>query len=243
MSRRFGVLAVCAAVLVGFGIWLGHATSAAPVAVTAVAAVTPSVPPPSVAPIVAPVVAPPRPALATAHGDRGLTADLHDPDPHVRRAAIRELVHSDASDPATLLAASRDGDLGVAITATDGLGALYRDGRITAKDLSDRIVDHQLAEKIRVSALNGLGVVASQDAAAVLADLGAHGDSTERRSAAILWQHQAVDAAVPALIAELADSDDVVRANALESLRSFARGRDYGSDASAWARWWQTRTN
>lgn len=173
----------------------------------------------------------------------GLTQDLRDPDPKVRRAATRELAHSDASDPVALLAASRDGDLGVAIAATEGLDQLYRDGRITAKDLADRITDHQLAEKVRVTAMNGLGVIPSTEGARLFQDLIVHGDTTDRRTAAILLQHQDPPAAVPSLIAALADHDDIVRSNAIESLRSFARGRDFGQDAVRWQRWWQTRAN
>ena len=48
-------------------------------------------------------------------------------------------------------------------------------------------------------------------------------------------------AAVPALIRALADADEYVRMNAVESLKHFARGRDFGQDAAAWLRWWQSR--
>ena len=52
---------------------------------------------------------------------------------------------------------------------------------------------------------------------------------------------QSADVAVPALIGALADADDYVRGNALESLKRLARGRDYGTDANAWRSWWQSR--
>ncbi len=250
MMRRYALLAAVAAALLGSGLWLGHAVSSAPAA--AGPATGPSAA--SVASTHAlalgaavPRLGAARPAPARHFAELapgrapGLAIDLHDADPKVRRAAVAELVDSGASDPAPLLAASRDGDLGVAVTATEGLGALYRAGRLDARELAVRITDHQLAEKVRVTAMDELGVVASGDAATLLADLLAHGDATERRSAAILLQHQDAAAAVPALIAALGDADDVVRANAVESLRHFARGRDFGTDAVAWQRWWQSR--
>ncbi|MEO8552380.1 MAG: HEAT repeat domain-containing protein [Kofleriaceae bacterium] len=227
------IIGVSAATLAGFALWLGHATTssdAAPAAEKRIAVVAPPHAPGHLA-------ARPAPAMPAP----GLAADLRDPDPRVRRAAVTELAHSDARDPATLLAASRDPDPNVALAATEGLGALYRDGRITAKELADRITDHALGEKIRVAAMNELGIVPAKDAATLLADLVAHGDVGERRSAAILLSHQDPAVAVPALIGVLADADEYVRLNAVESLKQLARGRDFGQDAAAWTRWWQSR--
>jgi HEAT repeat protein len=232
VTTRFVLLAVLGAALVAFALWLGHATATAPAAAAVMAA--PAMPAPA-----ARAAAPRTEIVHTVAPD--LAADLHDANPRVRRAAIVELAHSDASDPATLLAASHDGDLGVAVAATEGLGTLYRDGRIEAHDLAMRITDHALPEKVRVTAMNGLGVVASHDGGALFQDLIVRGDPTERRSAAILLAHQDAALAVPALISALADSDEVVRANAAESLRHFGRGRDFGQDAAAWSRWWQSR--
>jgi hypothetical protein len=228
--QRLAIMTALAAALVGFGLWLGHAAGSAPATAPAPAITAPArAPVTSRAPHVAPGIAP------------DLAADLHDRDPKVRRAAVAELAHAGANDPATLLDASRDGNLGVAVTATEGLGALYRDGRLEARELAVRVTDHQLAEKVRVTAMNELGTTASRDAATLFEDLLAHGDATERRSAAILFQHQDASAAVPALITALGDADEVVRGNALASLRHFARGRDFGTDAAAWQRWWQSR--
>jgi HEAT repeat protein len=227
---KLALIAVLAAALAGFALWLGHATSTAPaVASAAVAARAPTVLRAARAPAIVPPIAP------------DLATDLHDANPRVRRAAIVELAHSGASDPATLLAASRDADLGVAVAATEGLGTLYRDGRIDAHELAVRITDHALAEKVRVTAINALGIIPSHDGATLLQDLIVRGDPTERRSAAILLQHQDAALAVPALITALRDADDVVRADAAESLRHFARGRDFGQDAAAWSSWWQSR--
>jgi HEAT repeat protein len=89
--------------------------------------------------------------------------------------------------------------------------------------------------------MNGLALVTSPDAATVLVDLLAHGTEIDRRSAAILLVHQDPMISVPALIGALADADEVVRGNAHESLHAFARGRDFGQDAAAWQRWWQSR--
>ena len=230
MMSRFAILAALATALVGFGMWMGHASNAQPAAVVTTPVVT------------ATLHAHAAPPLATPTLDPGLAADLRDPDPEIRRAAVRELASSDARDPATLLAASHDPDLGVAVLATTGLATLYRDGQLPAKELATRIADHGLTERVRVAALNGLGTVRSSEGATVLADLSVHGDVTERRSAAILLQHQDPITAVPSLIAALADSDEYVRMNAIESLRSFARGRDFGTDAAAWQRWWSTRS-
>jgi HEAT repeat protein len=237
--KQLALLGVGAGVLVAAGIWLGHATKAAPAAPGPLAA-------PSIAS--AAIAAPRAPALAHATGAAGpavapgLAQDLHDRDPKIRVAAMRELVASDARDPATLLAASHDADLGVAIVATIGLGDLYREGQVSAHDMAARITDHALPEKVRVAAMNGFGVIATPEAAALFTELVAHGADIDRRSAAILLQHQAATTAVPALIAALADSDEYVRMNAVESLRSFARGRDFGTDAAAWQRWWTTRS-
>jgi hypothetical protein len=118
---------------------------------------------------------------------------------------------------------------------------LYRDGRISAQDLAGRIADRNAPEKVRVAAINGLGLVPAHDGATVLADLLAHGDVVGRRSSAILLAHQDAQVAVPALIGALGDADEQVRSNAHESLHAFARGRDFGQDAGAWQRWWQSR--
>jgi HEAT repeat protein len=95
---------------------------------------------------------------------------------------------------------------------------------------------------VRGAAIKGLGVGASPDRAAALADLLARGTDIDRRSAAIVLVHQDPAVAVPALISALGDADDVVRSNARESLRAIARGRDLGPDAAAWSRWWQARS-
>jgi len=60
-------------------------------------------------------------------------------------------------------------------------------------------------------------------------------------SAAILLVHQDPELAMPALIGALADTDELVRSNALDSLRARSRGRDFGTDAAAWRAWWQAR--
>jgi hypothetical protein len=183
----------------------------------------------------------PRPQLATTPTAPGLAEDLRDSDPLVRRNAIAELAASGAADPRVLVEASRDADLNVAVAATEGLGALYRDGRVLASELVAR-TNRSAPEKVRVAAINGLGTVATPDSATALIDLLAHGSEIERRSAAIVLVHQDPALAVPALIAALRDNDDNVRINAREALRTIARGRDLGADADAWSRWWQSRS-
>jgi HEAT repeat protein len=177
------------------------------------------------------------PALPPKSEVPGLAEDLKDPDPKVRRAAARE-----ATDATALLAASRDPDREVAITATEALGKLHARGDVPVDEMIARATDRSLDERVRVSALNGLGLVASADAAKTLVELVRRGDTVEKRSAAILLVHQDPDVAIPALIDALADADEVVRANALEALKARARGRDFGSDSNAWRSWWQSRS-
>jgi hypothetical protein len=244
------LLAVGAAALLGgAGVYLAmssHAAApaasgsapAAPAAAPAAPAASPASPSARSAPIPRVAIPVPHPRAAVP----GRDADLHDADPHVRAAALHEAITDGNADTPLLLAASRDPDLSVSILATTELGKLYADNQLPASELVSRIRDHGLAEKTRVSALNGLGVVASAAGASTLVDLLSHGDTTERRSAAILLQHQDAAVAVPALITALSDPDDVVRANAAESLRALARGRDFGADPAAWSAWWQARS-
>lgn len=191
-------------------------------------------PAPHTAEIAQPRVAP---ALPAASQVPGLAEDLKDPDPKIRRAAVRE-----AEDAPSLLVASRDRDLEVAVMATEALGKLHAKGEVPVAEMIARATDHALDERVRVSALNGLGLVASPEAGQMLAELVHRGDTLERRSAAILLVHQDPAVAMPALIDALADADEVVRANALEALKARARGRDFGSDAGAWRSWWQSRS-
>ena len=233
--------------LVGFGVWLGRSSTsstASPAIQTAAAdagsarVLAPAVVPARAARTPAPVLSARRTTTAPAPG---LAADLVDADPRVRRAAVREAARNGDGDPAVFLAASRDRDVDVGAGAMDALGKLYAEGAVPLKEMVARATDHGLDPRVRVSALNGLGVVANGDAAVVLAELLARGDVDERRSAAILLAHQELAVAVPALIAALRDGDEYVRANALESLRGRARGRDFGNDATAWQAWWQAR--
>jgi len=241
MRAQHVLLAAGVVALLGAGIWLGRSTQAtASAPAPAPAARATSVPgavhaaPAQPAPrTVTPVLARP----AAGQGVPGLAADLADPDPRVRRAAVREAARD--GDPAALLAASRDRDLEVGVVATEALGKLHAQGAVPVDELIARATDRTLDEKVRVSALNGLGLVPSPDAARLLVDLAARGDTTERRSAAILLVHQDPEVAIPGLIAALADADEVVRGNALDALRARSRGRDFGSDAGAWQAWWQ----
>jgi HEAT repeat protein len=217
-----------AAGLFGAGAYLARASSSTPVVAAA----------PAPAAIPAPRRAPPalhRPAPAP-----GLAQDLHDADPKVRRAATAELAR-DPSDAPALLAASRDRDLEVSIVATVALGKLYASGELPASELVARIQDRDLPEKVRASALNGLGMVPAPDTAKLFAELVASGDTLDRRSAAVLLANQDPALAVPALIDALSDPDEYVRGNAVEALRRLGRGRDYGTDANAWRSWWQSR--
>ncbi|MBW3609591.1 MAG: hypothetical protein KY463_14875, partial [Actinobacteria bacterium] len=116
-------------------------------------------------PVTARVTAPALPSRSVP----GLEQDLRDPDPKVRRAAAREAAKD--GDAKLLLEASRDRDQEVAITATDGLGKLHARGELPASELIARVVDKAIDERVRVSAINGLGVVASPEASKTLVEL------------------------------------------------------------------------
>ena len=192
-------------------------------------------------------VAPLAPVVTTASGRTFVAApkvvsptperDLHDPDPRVRAAAV-----ADTTDAQLLLAASRDPSPEVGLRATDELGKLYAQGQLPASELIARIQDPSLDPKVRNIAMNGLGIVRTPEAGALLVESLAHGDPVERRTAAVLLMNQDAETAVPALITALADVDTYVASNANEALHHLARGRDFGSDASAWRSWWQSRT-
>lgn len=190
---------------------------------------------------IAPVTRAAAPSLPAKPAVPGLAEDLRDADPRIRRAAMREAAR-DGADPQLLLAASRDPDREVAITATEALAKAHARGEVPASELIARATDRSIDERVRVSAINGLGLVASPEAARTLAELVHRGDMIEKRSASILLVHQDPEVAVPALIDALADADEVVRANALEALRGKARGRDFGTDAGAWRSWWSARS-
>lgn len=245
MQRKAILLGLGAAALLGGGLWLGRASSATPATADPPVQPTASV---RAAAIPAPVSAP-RAARTPALPSRstvatpGLTADLTASDPKVRRAAIREAARDSDLDPAVLLAASRDPDLEVGFVATAALGKRYADGSVAASELVARATDRSLHDRVRIGALNGLGVIAAPEAAALLVELVARGSVMERASAAILLVHQDPVLAIPALIAALGDSDEHVKANALESLRARSRGRDFGTDAAAWQAWWRSQAH
>ena len=162
-------------------------------------------------------------------------------DPKIRRAATAEVARSKEPDPTILLAAARDPDADVSMLATSRLGKLYADGEVSTADMLARVRDKNQNPRVRVVAMNGLGMVPTPDAAKLLVELLATGDLTERRAAAVLLQHQDPALAIPALIDALGDADEYVRAAALDSLRVRSRGRDFGTDAAAWRAWWQSR--
>ena len=244
MRTRALVIGVAAAGLLGGGLWLGRLTAGDPSAPAArapeprTARITPTVPPP---PRVAPQARLPTLRAQRTSSTPGLTADLIDGDPRVRRGALRELARDPDVDPALVLAAARDRDLEVGVLATHALGTMYADGKIELRELIAIATEAGLNERVRINALNALALVAAPEAARLLTDLVAGGSTLERSAAAILLVHQDPEIAVPALIRALADADDNVRANALEALRARSRGRDFGSDAGAWSAWWQGR--
>ncbi len=183
---------------------------------------------------------PEKPTLPTRKPARGLAADLLSTDPKIRQAAVHEAARGE-SDPQVLLAASRDPDLGVSRVAIGALNKLYATGDVSRKDMLALASDKTLPDRARILAINGVGAVPSAEAAAMLVEMLAKGSEIERRSAAALLAHQDPEVAVPALITALSDADDVVRTQAVDSLKALSRGRDFGTDAGAWRAWWQAR--
>lgn len=245
--RAVAVIGIAAAAVLAAGIWLGRSLS--PSHSTAETHAAPRRDRSAVIPAPTTVRArvPTVPALAARRSSPvpqapGLAADLVSADPKIRRAAVREAARSADVDPGILLAASRDPDLEVGAVATEALGKLHARGEVPVQEMIARATDRTLDQRVRVSALNGLGQVASAEAAQTLAELLARGDTLERRSAAILLVHQDAELAVPALIDALGDADEFVRDSALNSLRARSRGRDFGGDAGAWRAWWQSRS-
>lgn len=239
------LLIVGALALAGAGVWLGRATSASssrppqPTVAAPAQVVAPSTPLAQASRARAPQIA--RPATAAELPE--VAADLADAEPRVRAAAARELAENDSPDPALLRTAVRDSDPSVAALALRGLGKLHASGAIGADEMIGYARDTRLDERVRVVAYNSLGVVPSRAAAEFLAESLVRGTSMiEKRSAAVLLQHQDPAIAMPALIAALADADEGVRQLALESLRARSRGRDFGTDAAAWRAWWQSRS-
>ena len=242
MSAKAILLGLGAAALLGGGVWLSQSSSATPESPASrpeqvrAAAITAPAPASASRAARAPGL-PSRTTVATP----GLAADLTATDPKVRRAAVREAARDPGLDPAVLLVASRDPDLEVGITATIALGKRYADGDVPVAEMIARATDRSLNDRVRVSALNAVGLVPSAEGAALLVDLVARGSTTDRASAAILLVHQDPELAMPALIGALGDAEEQVRANALESLRARSRGRDFGTDAASWRAWWQVR--
>lgn len=238
MSTRAVLLAIGIAGVLGAGLWLGRASSAEP---SPSAASTPA----RSASIPVAAVAPARtelpPGLPVHRADPTLAADLVDGDPKVRRAAIREAARDANVDVQLLLDTSRDSDLEVSAVATVALGDAYAHGRVPFAELAARAQDTGIHEKVRNAALNGLGAVASPEAAALLDRLASGGSTTERAAAATLLQNQDPELAIPALIRTLGDADAHVRECARDSLKARSRGRDFGEDAAAWRAWWTSR--
>ena len=215
------------------------------VALLAAGACRADAPPPAPVPAPAPVrsarvaTVPPAPTRRT--NAAAIERDLRDADPKIRRATLRELVAAGEVDVPTLTDAARDPDIDVAVLALDALGKRHAAGEVPAALLVERAADRVRDPRTRAAALNAFGTVASTEAADALVAMLRSGDLVERRSAAILLAHQALEVAIPALIDALADADEGVRANALEVLRQRSRGRDFATDAAAWRAWWQSQ--
>lgn len=211
-------LGLAAATLIAFGGWLAWRARSAEPAVTAPA-------PPGSA------VRPDTPRLPTTARSKSkpiplpdpidpvVARDLADPDPRTRLARVSALV-ADGDNPAALLAASRDRDEAVSLAAMEGLGKLYAEGRVALADLVERYEDRSLSAKSRTAALEGIGLVASEDGARFLGSLGKRGDVDERRAAAILLGNQPREHAIAPLQELARDGDETVRINAKAALRA-----------------------
>jgi len=102
------LLGLGAAALLGGGLWLGRSSTETPAAAPAPAANVRSAALPAVGGAALAARAPALPQPRRAAAAPGLSADLADSDPKIRRAAIREAARDPNIDPAILLAASRD---------------------------------------------------------------------------------------------------------------------------------------
>ncbi len=233
---RRSVIAIGLVGLVGLGVWVGRSSSEA--TTPKVTATEVSVEP---APIARPRIAaaPVLPKLRPTLPGRGLAADLVASDPKVRLAAVREVVRSPDADVSSLLVASRDPDPAIAGTAIGALGKLYVDGQVSTADMVARAADRSGGSRVRGLALNALGGVPHPDAAKLYGELARSSDVGERRAATALLGSQSPEDAIPLLILALSDQDEYVRDNAVNGLRALSRGRDFGTDASAWQAWWQ----
>ncbi len=249
MSSRALVIALACAAVVASAVVLARMASSAPARAASSAVHAPAGVPSMTGADATASPTPssgPRPSLANASTARpsavpGLETDLRDPDPKVRRAAIAEVARTEDVDPSVLARSVRDPDAEVGVIAAISLGAAYQRGAVPASEIVALVDDRSLDERVRMSALNGVGSTPSPDAVALLLRMSTRGQPIERSAAAILLRHQDPDLAIPALIAALSDPHDDVRANAAESLRSRARGRDFGSDPAAWSAWWSAR--
>ena len=234
MSPRSLLLGACVVALLGAVVVLSRSSSSNAATATPTVTAEPRTATIATAPT-------PAPALPVRRIDPSLATDLADHDPKVRRAAISEAIRERDADIATLLEMSRDRDMEVGGTAMMALNTAYAEGRLAASELVARANDASLDVKVRSLAVNGLGLVASAESTAFLVELSRSSAVADRASAAILLQHQDLAAAVPVLIAMLADADAHVRTCAHDSLVARSRGRDFGQDAAAWQTWWQSR--
>lgn len=173
--------------------------------------------------------------------DATFAADLASTDVRVRRVALREAAESGAVDTPSLLEASRDPDLEVAIVATGALGGLYARGQLAPGELIAIGRNRSVHEKVRATAFSALGSIPTREGGELLAEMLARGDLLERRIASGMLRNQYPAIAAPALIDALSDSDEHVRSQALDSLRAHSRGHDFGADAAAWRAWWSAR--
>jgi hypothetical protein len=246
IRRSVALLALGGAALLAFGMWMGRSASE-PVRIDAESSTaTPVIAPPAASPAAGRARVPAQPALPRRSASSsstlpGLAADLISADPKVRRAAVAEVASSADADPQILLNASRDPDPSIAATSITALGKLYADGRVATTDMLARARDRSHGPRVHTMALNAVGAVPHPDTARMLGELLATGTVGERRAASALLASQDPADAIPLLIRALSDSDEYVRDNAINGLRSRSRGRDFGTDAGAWQSWWQAQ--
>lgn len=222
------LLVALLAALAGVAFWISRQTDDDPA--PAPVAVTPVVERPAGSVAARPKLARPPAQIA---------ADLTSLDAKVRRSAVREAARNE--DARALLAAARDADLGVARTAIGVLNKLAASGKVELRDMISLATDRSMNDGSRGLAINGVGAIKHPDAAAMLIEMLATGTELERRSAATLLARQEPEVAVPPLITALSDRDELVRTQAVESLKVLSGGSDFGTDAGRWRAWWQSR--
>ncbi len=189
----------------------------------------------------APTLRPLRPAefrLPRARPADHLGADLHDGDPAVRHNALWQQMREDTREAGlAILEALRDPAPQVSEAAALGAGHALQAGTVTAAEVVALVRLPDLPTKTHLLLLSSLGSVQSAEGTQLLLELARSGTAQERSGAVLSLGNQGVALAAPALVAALADEDDMVWHMAHDQLLRLGQGRDFGRDQDKWRAW------